>query len=67
MTRAGLLAASSKRLGAEVPDHVLRYCLRSGKLRPAKRLPDGWLNYTQGHVEDLVDYCRTRSHRRAAV
>jgi len=63
MTRAELLRAVSAKVGRPIQACQLQYAQLRGEVDQGERLPDGWRNYTEKHVDQLVEYARKRNHR----
>lgn len=67
MTRSELMKKVESRLGRKIPVTLVTYARQRGIIAtcPAKRF--GWLDYPEMSVDQLVEYCQTRSRLFASV
>lgn len=63
MTRAELLRKVSANIGRPIQACTLQYAQLSREVDLGEKMPDGWRNYTDEHVKQLTEYCRSRAHR----
>ena len=60
MTRRELLVAAEAIVGHRIAPHILAYAIESGHVSPAEKR-SGWRDFSQSHVQELVDFVKTRS------
>jgi hypothetical protein len=58
--KADLLRWASERTGRNVNENRLRYALKTGRVNPAVRRPDGWFLYDEKSLDDLCRYVLER-------
>jgi hypothetical protein len=63
MTRSQLVRAASEKLGRDINFSSIQYGQLIGEIERGERLPDGWMNYTERHLDQVVAYFKKRSHR----
>ncbi len=63
MTRSQLLQAASDKLGRPVNFSSIQYGQLIGEIERGERLPDGWMMYSQRHLDQVVAYFKKRDHR----
>ena len=62
MNRSQLITQASKKLGSPVQGHQAAYAIKSGIVKPAKKLPNGRNDYGAGSVKALVQFMKNRSY-----
>jgi hypothetical protein len=56
-----LLQLASTSLGSQISTRQARYAIDQGYISNPEKLPNGWRQYSERHVDELVTYMRTRS------
>jgi hypothetical protein len=63
MTRAELLRTVSEQVGRKMQPCQLQYAQLIREVDLGDKLPCGWRNYTEKHVEQFAEYARKRNYR----
>jgi hypothetical protein len=63
MTRAKLLEAAAAKVGRPIHPTTLQYGQLIQEIDRGEKLNDGWMFYSDKHLQQLVAYCKKRAHR----
>lgn len=63
MNFSTFLQAASKECGAKIPPKIARYAIDHGGVSQPVRGADGWYQYSEKNVAELVQYVKSRSRR----